>query len=291
MTDAASPPSDPFASAKANLRDTVKWLATTFAALAAIVLAGASLTGVSQLDGNQRVAALTGGGIGLLCVIGASGIMLRLLTANTFFVSDLGVERYSRLKSFLNHHAIDFLPAQLLTVDDLLRERRRATEDVQRNDPTSQKYQDAAAFLEQLNPSLSRLTNLAQLEVLRRDLNSAVPWLLLLALGALGGLGVFATYSTPPKQNKPAAAVAAAPPPPAHGLPMNFDAGTNWSNIAKVLATKCKDKPPLKADILSSDRPNWYNIRLTAPKDCVGIVIPLPVDLAIPAAVAQEPET
>src|ERR1700722_4134151 len=58
---------DPFAGAKASLRDTIKWLATTFAAVIGVVIAGTSLSGISKLTGINLELALSGGIVGLAC--------------------------------------------------------------------------------------------------------------------------------------------------------------------------------------------------------------------------------
>jgi hypothetical protein len=87
MSDAAA--GDPFSNAKANIRDTVKWLATTLAALAAAVVAGASITGISALTGWRLVLAIGGGGGGLICIFVAIGIALRLLTSEAYYFSEL----------------------------------------------------------------------------------------------------------------------------------------------------------------------------------------------------------
>ena len=50
MPDA--PAADPYATAKANLRDTIKWLATSLAAVGAAVIAGASISGLAGLEGH-----------------------------------------------------------------------------------------------------------------------------------------------------------------------------------------------------------------------------------------------
>jgi hypothetical protein len=302
---AAPVPTDPFSGAKANLRDTVKWLATTFAGLAAVVVAGASLTGVSQLKGVAMATALTGAAVGLLCVIAAAGVMLRLLTTNTFFASDLSSDKYPQLRQFLDQHAIDFLPAELPSVQALLEARLNATRDAHRyqGNPNSNEYLSASGYLAQLQAPLSRLTNLAQLEFLRRDLNAKIPWLFALAVGALLGLGVFAVYSAPPKDasakrqdacccvttgdktpggGKAGDAAPCGTPPVGAIVPLN--PLKDWSRLATVFAVTCGDKVPIEAEILASGQPGWVNVRLLEPEKCKGVVLPLPVESVIPTA-------
>jgi hypothetical protein len=288
MADPVADPADPFASAKANLRDTVKWLATAFAAVAGVVLAGASLTGVSQLKGTALDIALVGGFVGLLCIITAAGTLLRLLTADTFFVSDLRTADNARMKEFLDRHGADFLPAEILNIEDFLQKRDQAILQARQYSatPQSAQYQQASNFLAAIVQPLSRLTNLAQLEKLRRDLKRAEPLLFALAFGALIGLGFFAVFSPAPKDNKenPCESKCKKPdpaPPVAHGLPMNLVPGTKWSYLAASLAQACKDDP-IEAEVLPTQpHVGWFNIRLTA-KDCAGIVFPVPASQVIP---------
>jgi hypothetical protein len=299
---ATAPLSDPFAGAKANLRETVKWLATVFAGLAAVVAAGASLTGVSQLKGPAQVVALAGAAVGLICVILAAGIMLRLLTTKTFFVSDLDNAEHLALRQFLDRHAVDFLPAEFPTVGAMLEARLNWTRDAYRfkDDQASRQYIEANKSLGELEPHLYRLTTLAQLESMRRDFNARIPWLFGLALGALLGLGVFAVYSTPAKATSvskpcncccettdtPRKGGDARPSPPVGAL-VTFDPGEKWRNVADVYTSRCtnKDKSRLiKAQILAPGQPDWVNIRLLEPKECEGIVVPVPAKTVIPAA-------
>ncbi|AGS25800.1 hypothetical protein [Rhizobium etli] len=80
---------DSYATAKANLRDTIKWLATSLAAVGAAVIAGASINGLSELQGQALTSAIILGGAGLAAILMSIGILVHLLTANVFYFSDL----------------------------------------------------------------------------------------------------------------------------------------------------------------------------------------------------------
>jgi hypothetical protein len=273
---------DPFASAKANLRDTVKWLATTFAALAAVVLAGTSLTGLSHLTGLKLAVALIGGGGGLACVILAAGVMLRLLTSESFYVTSLETPQFANLKDTLNRHSEDILPPELVSVDQLLQLRRQARQTARSlaGTPTSPQYLDARRFLTEIEPPMVRLTNLAHFEVLRNRMQAAEPTLFRLAIGALVGLGVFAVFAGS-KDDKSTA--------DAQGPTVVLYPGKNWSDIAGALAQACGSNATPKAQLLAGSDPQWARIRLLAPEACAGVIVPLPTPAVAPVTSPRVP--
>jgi hypothetical protein len=100
----ANPP-DPFAGAVTTLRDTLKWLTTTFAGVIGVVIAGTSLTGITKLSGSDRTVALLGCGLGLLCLVIAIGLLLHLLLPQTFYFGELVDKKNRRLRDRLDAHA------------------------------------------------------------------------------------------------------------------------------------------------------------------------------------------
>lgn len=266
---------DPFASAKANLRDTVKWLATTFAALAAVVLAGTSLTGLSHLTGLRLAVALIGGGLGLGCVILAAGVMLRLLTSESFYVSNLETPQLANLKATLNRHSEDILPPELTSVDQMLQLRRQARETARSlaGTPKAADYLDARRFLTEIEPAMVRLTNLAHFEMLRNRMRAAEPTLFVLAIGALLGLGAFAVFAGS-KDDKSTA--------DAQGPTVVLYPGKDWSDIAGALAKACGPNATPKAQLLDGSDPQWARVRLLSPEGCAGVIVPLPAAAVVP---------
>jgi len=208
---ASGSPGDPFATAKSNLRDTIKWLATTFAALVAVIMAGSSLSGISQIHGRALFVALLGGLAGVICVILATGVMLRLLTSESFHVSELLEPVNAPLLASLNRYATDILPPGYDDIAGFLELRREAIEQATLNlrVPGSPAYARAVGFLEAITDPLSRLTNLAHFEKMRKALDRSIPKLWWLAVGAVLGLGVFAVFAVAPLTAKPSNAVRA----------------------------------------------------------------------------------
>jgi hypothetical protein len=239
---------DPFATAKSNLRDTIKWLATTFAALVAVIMAGSSLTGISQIHGLALFMALLGGLAGLICVILATGVMLRLLTSESFYVGELLEPANAPLLDSLNRHSTDILPPGYDDIAAFLRLRREALEQAKLHlrVPGSLAYEQAAGFLEALTEPLGRLANLAQFEKMRKAFDESMPTLWWLALGAILGLGVFAVFAVAPQTAKPSNAVGAqavsdALPPATHAgapaMPVSIQDRETLAALARSLNT------------------------------------------------------
>lgn len=188
---------DPFAGAKASLRDTIKWLATTFAAVIGVVIAGTSLSGISKLTGINLELALTGGIVGLACIVLATGVMLRLLVPHSFYFGELLQPENDALLRRLNRHAIEILPPEIADIETFVARRDMAVQQIRRgvNDPNSSEYQLGSTFLDDIQGTLASLTYLAHYEKLRENLHRAEPTLFVLALGAICGLGVFAVFT------------------------------------------------------------------------------------------------
>jgi hypothetical protein len=83
-------PSDPYVTTKANLRDTIKWLAATFSALAAVVIAGTPLSGLGKLEFGLTWAIaflfLVGA---FVCICIALAITISLLRGDFLYFSDI----------------------------------------------------------------------------------------------------------------------------------------------------------------------------------------------------------
>jgi hypothetical protein len=261
MSDAAA--GDPFSTAKANLRDTIKWLATTLAALAAAVMAGVSISGISALTGWRLFFAVSGGGVGLICIFLAIGITLRLLTSEAYYFSELVKD--NDLKQTLDAFDKDILSPNIQNIDALFRLRDEAIKGIIAHD------KDAAEKYKQLTPEIARVTNLAAFLSLRRSLERSRLPLFGLALVTLLGLGLFAVCIGDKSDRLGALDQASV---------AQIDPGTNWSKIAGALSSACGDEP-LRANLLAA-KPftDWVELRFLGPGRCEGVEISLPARLA-----------
>lgn len=104
-----------FKGAQTNLRDTVKWLATTFSALAAFVVAGASVNGLGGLAASSLEFWLAGllllAGFSAICV--ALYLTLHVLRPMLAYRSNLLEPRSDEeiaARDEINDHARDLLP-------------------------------------------------------------------------------------------------------------------------------------------------------------------------------------
>jgi hypothetical protein len=267
----AEPHEDPFTGAKENLRDTVKWLATIFAALAAIVVAGVSLTGLSGLSGAQLLLALIGGGVGLICILVAVGVSLSILAAESFYIGQLTHD--PELMAVLEQHSVDILPPEFGNIDSFLRKREEAIgvafeRSRYANDPD---YLAARQFLLDIAGPLTRLVSLAHFELLRRRFAVARPRLFALAIAALTGLGVFAVFAGAPQSASGTA----------DEIAVELDVGSGWSNVAAAFVAACGGAQMHRARLVQQADRDWVSIRLITPDKCDGVVVALPATVVV----------
>ncbi len=83
-------PADAFAAARANLRDTIKWLATVLAGVAAVAAGSSPLTALGALSPSDTrfqiaTAALA---VALVCLVAGVGVFLDLLLGDTFYLEE-----------------------------------------------------------------------------------------------------------------------------------------------------------------------------------------------------------
>lgn len=181
---------DPTAGAKANLRDTVKWLATTLAALAAVILAGTSLTGLARLRGVDLWLALGGGAVAIIAVLLVIALLLRLLISEAFYFGNLSEPAYASVREELDRHAIELLPPSIPNIQALLDVRRQVVERIRSSAPGSNEYAQATDYLLQLREVLAGVTYFAQFEAMRQRLRRDRLPLFGLTLIGLAGLAL-----------------------------------------------------------------------------------------------------
>lgn len=193
MSDAAS---DPFASARTNIRETVKWLVAAFAAMAAAIVGTSPLTGLGSLPPGERLYVAVGAGvIGLLIAAWVIARALRLLVTPPFFLGDIAADE--ALRQFIEAHAYDLMPPQYPTIAQIVAARTAAL-DVLRGTVAGNR-DDARAALRALSPWTDRLMSLGYLEQLRRRLDGSLLSMATAAFAAVLAFGIFAWAANPPK--------------------------------------------------------------------------------------------
>jgi outer membrane protein OmpA-like peptidoglycan-associated protein len=219
------PPSDaakdPFSDAKANLRDTVKWLATTFAALAAVVVGSAPLAGLGALEitslkfGSAILALLAG----FLCICRALYVTLRILRPEPVYRSELLVEiadakrveeedELRFLRSSIDAHARDLLPRNYPTLGDLAKASKQVDTqlaDIPRPPVAIQDKVNLANGLKSrksIDDAVISLLPLALYLRLQHRLDESIRPLFILGIAALMSLVLYgiAVHSDAPKQ-------------------------------------------------------------------------------------------
>ncbi|HUG22228.1 OmpA family protein [Piscinibacter sp.] len=245
---AAAPPADPYAAARANLRDTVKWLAATFSALAAVVLAGSPVSGLGKLPAGTP--AWWGAGAALLiafvCICLALVITVALLRSDALHLSDLDPdskldpldasdrEEIAALRRTIDARAVDVLPPNYPSLAELMpaaRARRqalvdaskalRAAADAAAKEEAARRITLAQERMDRFAPSLTRVLAYGVYIRFYERLRRAMPQLFGLGIAALVSLTAFGILVQAPDKaeepktlifnNIPAAAPASAP--------------------------------------------------------------------------------
>lgn len=200
---ANEPLADPYATAKANLRDTVKWLATALAGTAAVAVGSSPLTGIGslQLLSLRFFLAIASFFTALICLVGAIEVILQLLVGEVFSL-ELEFKRNRKdVDRFIEGRKNDVLPPTFDSVDDLISKRDEYAQimRVHRNNNTSKVYKDAYNAYVDLQPSLQTIANLFALEHLRNKIHSARLRLAILTIVGAMALAVYSWSANPPK--------------------------------------------------------------------------------------------
>jgi hypothetical protein len=181
---AGSESGDIYATQAANLRDTAKWMAIGYGAVAAAVVAGAPFSAISGL-GQERLVIVGGSAfLAMLCFLAALYDIVGFLIGNPRFASELD----DADKAYINDHAADVLPARFDTYQafhDARRQARREareaadrlSEAMQANPPSAaliqarqQSYKAASDLVDGFESALNGLVSEAHLRQLHQEL-------------------------------------------------------------------------------------------------------------------------
>ena len=114
--------SDPYATSKANLRESIKWLAGIFSALAALVIAGTPISGLGSpsLDIPHVIIGTVTIVLCFGCICTSVVLMLRLLRADLTYPSDIdpsiklttraNAKELLAIREDIARHKDDFIP-------------------------------------------------------------------------------------------------------------------------------------------------------------------------------------
>lgn len=201
---------DPFATAKANLRDTIKWLAAALAGAGGIAIGSSPLTALGSLPPNEpRLwVALGALAIALLCLARGVAIVLDLLIGDVFFLEEARDD--NALMELVDQRRRDLLPLTYHSLTAILDARRTVADEMWslRATPAAPAYVDAKGRFDALAPILGRLTSLLHLERFRSRVAAARQPLFGFACAGALALALFAWTANPPKP--PAAATPSA---------------------------------------------------------------------------------
>jgi hypothetical protein len=200
--------SDQFATSKANLRDTVKWLAATIAALAALVVAGAPFSDYGKLQPwTVRFFIASGGLLAAALLLPLVWLrLLKMLRSDAVFPAQLRSTYVPRpdnvdekeivtLRTHLSNHRGDLLPTDINSFEEL--ESLVATEWANANAAPSN-----AALLERYRgyaDNVEMYLNYATFARLHQRIESNVRLVIGLTAAAVIGLFCFAYAANPPE--------------------------------------------------------------------------------------------
>lgn len=208
----AAVPRDPHAAARANIRDTVKWLIAAFAGMAAAIVGGSPLTGLGTPMPDWRLGlAAISGVIGLLLVGRGIAVAIRILVTPPFFLADIADNK--ELLAVINAHADDLLPPEYKDFTGFAAERRKAIAALRstaiadpRNTEDDRKRKsairaNAQASLDSNGIWADRLISFAYFETLRRQFKGAARQLFVVAFAAALAFALFAWAANPGKDD------------------------------------------------------------------------------------------
>jgi outer membrane protein OmpA-like peptidoglycan-associated protein len=230
-SDAGAATGDPYAANKANLRETIKWLASIFAGLAAVVIAGTPISGLGArgLSPTRVAIGTLAVLVGFAAICAAVVQMLRLLRADLLYPSDIDpqvdvgkgaeAEEIARVRADLEAHSKDLVPdyGSMLEFHRRLKLAETAARNAQQvyQDALNQKPPDAAVTTQakadyesqikefQLFRDLQgRVLYYAAYQRFYMRLKRATPWLFSLGILALLALVIFTLAVQGPKEDK-----------------------------------------------------------------------------------------
>ncbi len=216
-----------FASSAATLRDTIKWLATAFAATAALIIGNSPVSGLGKLDlfsGRWWLALLLlVAGFALICL--ALWRSLRILKPDVLYRSSLlgthdnlldkeELDELQTLRSDIDAHGADLLPPNYPSLKQLtdnlavIDQRLKALRATPSSEPDSAKraksIQEGMSVRAKHWAVIARLLPLAQYLRLNRRFEDAQFQMTLFSALALASLLAFAIVSTvPDKKDDP----------------------------------------------------------------------------------------
>ena len=229
--DAPMAPGDPYATSKANLRDTIKWLAGIFGALAAAVIAGVPISG---LGATKETPAFLPAAVALLLAFAAICfalvLTLRLLRSDLLYASDVDPSKpisgdahgneIEQIRADIEKRATDLLPAGYTDMGSFLRDIDGAVEkanDIKKEvirldalnprdtaliDDMVAQYGRQQGVVHDFRVAQQRVMAYASYLRFYNRLRRATKWLLLLGTIALLTLAWFGVETRPPKEIK-----------------------------------------------------------------------------------------
>ena len=281
-----NPPSlaDQASAAIDQFRSVGKWIITSFAAVATLLLAGVQLTSLGSVHGWRLFLAFAGLGLAAIAAIMAIANLTSVLQPHVSTVEDAVAEADqdgTPLACFIANHRILFFPAGIENVQDLKRkydEARAARSLAQRPSSYSESnYQD-------LRRSLWNLVWMSSYENAKKGFDESRRVIVAAALAVAAGAALYAWAATAPSTgadtNTSSAAVESAPVEVTIKL---TDAGK--SALSSILSKKCVDAASssgVRAIALGADTSQTTVVLIPTPGICTA-----PTRISIPLSLTR----
>ena len=202
MTTSQTGAGDPYATARSDMRDTTKWLASTFAAIAAVVVAGTPFASIGAMDwGDSRLHVAAGSVfLALAALMLAIAKTFTLLRSDGIFASDFAFDPNTTPRTLeekelrdaarqINKHRSDLLPPEYDTVQELVEARQsvdKTLRTLEAEKPRDEaKIEEWKALLAPFDDPVTNVLYFAQYWRRYARIKQALPWLAVYAFAAL----------------------------------------------------------------------------------------------------------
>jgi outer membrane protein OmpA-like peptidoglycan-associated protein len=223
--------SDRYATSKANLRDSIKWLAGIFSALAAFIIAGTPLSGLGSpsLSTTQSIVGALSILVCFVCICLLIVLTLRLLRADLTYPSDINpsidastrddANEIQQIRGEIARHKDDFIPeyANMSNFLGTLEAANKNAKDLQAKwdsltgatppddaaiKKAREEYDDQVKQIQLFRNLQGNILTYASYLRLYLRIRHSTKWLLLLGIIALIALLVFTLTVKPQKEDK-----------------------------------------------------------------------------------------
>ena len=251
---------DPYKSSRDALRETVKWVAASLAALAAAVAGGISVSILPDLTGRDYWITIAVGALIICAILLAIYYIQEMLSIKLFPINRL-YDKRSPDRIALKPYEKEILPHDLESIEDFLDAYDKA-----------KKIADIKE-IRRLRSVKAKIVSFASYLSLRRRTRNATRILLVVFFLVCAGIAYLTSLHGSAKQRLAVG----------DSVPIEFSPGVGWADVAAALADACGStsgavegsgfRAKGRADVPSK---GWWRIEISAPETCAGVYLTVP---------------